>query len=187
MISRTGFSGERGYEIFASAENVGPIWDGILEHGKSEGIMACSFNCIDMIRVEAALLFYPFDMNENHSPWELGLGFAVSKNKAADYRGKEACLALQGKDKIKNYGVVADSDEPMDFDAEVSVDGKKIGIVTAPMYSTVLGQSLAMVHIEPEYAKPDIKVEIKGEKVSASGTTHPVPFYDPDKKKRSGG
>ena len=63
---------------------------------------------------------------------------------------------------------------------------KKIGIVTAPMYSTVLGQSLAMVHIEPEYARPGVEVEIKGENVSCSGTTHPVPFYDPDKKNRTG-
>ena len=53
------------------------------------------------------------------------------------------------------------------------------------MYSTVLNQSLAMVQIKPEYAKTGVKVEIKGESVSCTATTHTLPFYDPEKKKRS--
>ena len=185
MISRTGFSGERGYEIFASADNVVPIWDAILERGKSEGIIPCSFNCLDMLRVEAALLFYPYDMNEKHSPWELDLGFAVAKNKEADFRGKAACFARKGNEKIKNFGVVADSDQAVELEAGVFADGERIGEVTAPMYSTVLKQSLAMVQINPPYAKPGVKVEIKGETLSCTATTHSLPFYDPEKKKRS--
>jgi aminomethyltransferase len=185
MISRTGFSGERGYEIFASADNIVPIWDAIVDQGKPEGIIPCSFNCIDMIRVEAALLFYPYDMNESHSPWELDLGFAVAKNKEADFRGKDACFARQGKEEIKNFGVVADSDQAVELGAGVFADGERIGDVTAPMYSTVLNQSLAMVQIKPEYAKAGVDVEIKGDQLSCSGTTHTLPFYDPDKKKRT--
>ncbi|MEX2523681.1 MAG: aminomethyltransferase family protein [Gammaproteobacteria bacterium] len=185
MISRTGYSGERGYEIFASADHIVPIWDAILEHGKSEGIIPCSFNCIDMVRVEAALLFYPYDMREEFSPWELELGFAVAKNKEADFRGKEACFARKGKEKIKNFGVIADSDQALELEAGVYVDGKQIGQVTAPIYSTVLKQSLAMVQIDPEYAKPGVKVEIKGEEQSCIATTHTLPFYDPEKKKRT--
>ncbi len=84
LISRTGYSGERGYEIFSKADDVVAIWDAILEQGKSVGIIPCSFNCIDTIRVEAALLFYPYDMTEENTPWEVGLGFAVSKKKAGD-------------------------------------------------------------------------------------------------------
>lgn len=185
MISRTGFSGERGYEIFASADNVVPIWDAIVEQGKSEGIIPCSFNCLDMLRVEAALLFYPYDMSEKHSPWELDLGFAVARKKEADFRGKAACFASQGKEKIKNYGIAADTDQAVDLEAGVFADGERIGEVTAPMYSTVLNKSLAMVQIKPEYAKPGVKVEIKGETVSCTATTHAVPYYDPGKKKRS--
>jgi aminomethyltransferase len=185
MISRTGYSGERGYEIFAGSDDIVPIWDAILEHGKSEGIIPCSFNCIDMIRVEAALLFYPYDMREEHSPWELDLGFAVAKNKEADFRGKAACFARQGKERIKNFGVVAASDQAVELGAGVFADGKRIGEVTAPMYSTVLNQSLAMVQIEPRYAKPGVKVQIKGKELSCAGTTHTLPFYDPEKKKRT--
>jgi aminomethyltransferase len=185
MISRTGYSGERGYEIFASADNIVPIWDAILEQGKPEGIIPCSFNCIDMIRVEAALLFYPYDMREEHSPWELDLGFAVAKNKEADFRGKAACFAKKGNEKVKNFGVVADSDQAVELGAGVFADGERIGEVTAPMYSTVLKQSLAMVQVKPPYAKPGVKVEIRGKEMSCAATTHILPFYDPEKKKRT--
>ena len=185
MLSRTGYSGERGYEIFCKADDVGPIWDAILENGESSGIIPCSFNCIDMIRVEAALLFYPYDMTEDNTPWEVGLGFTVSKNKKAQYRGKEGLMASIGDEKIKTYGVIAECDTALDGEAEVFADGERIGKVTAPMYSTLSNQSLAMVQLEPSFARPDVAVEVKGPNTSCAATTHPLPFYDPDKGKRT--
>jgi aminomethyltransferase len=185
MISRTGYSGERGYEIFAAADNVVPIWDAILDNGKSSGIIPCSFNCIDMIRVEAALLFYPYDMHEEYTPWEVGLGFAVSRNKQADYRGRENVLAARGKEKIKTFGVIADADTAVDADAEVRLGGRKIGVVTAPMYSLLSGKSYAMVQLEPASAEPGIEVEIHGENLTCPAITAKIPFLDPKKEKRS--
>ena len=185
LISRTGFSGERGYEIFAKGKDVGPIWDAILEHGRPVGVLPCAFNCIDAIRVEAALLFYPFDMDENNTPWEVGLGFAVSKKKQGDYRGKEALMAAVGKEKIKVYGVVADSDTAVDAEAELFQGDRKVGRVTAPNYSPILNQSLALVQIEPSLAKPGVKLEMRGPSATCTATTHGLPFYDPDKSNRS--
>jgi aminomethyltransferase len=185
MISRTGYSGERGYEIFAKADDVVPIWDAILENGKSQGIIPCSFNCIDAIRVEAALLFYPYDMTEENTPWELGLGFAVSKKKAADFRGKEAVMQSIGKEKIRTFGIIADCDSAVDAEAEVYQDGEKVGIVTAPVFSPILKKSIAMVQLKPELAQAGIKLEVKGENVSCSATTSEIPFLDPTKEKRS--
>ena len=75
--------------------------------------------------------------------------------------------------------------EAVEFGAGVFADGERIGEVTAPMYSMVLNQSLAMIQIKPSYARPDVKVEIKGETLSCTATTHTLPFYDPDKKKRN--
>ncbi len=185
MISRTGYSGERGYEIFAKASNVVSIWDAILEHGKSRGIIPCSFNCIDAIRVEAALLFYPYDMNEKNTPWEVNLGFAVSKNKKADYRGKHAVMQSIGKEIIKTFGVIADCESAVDADAEVFHNGKKVGVVTAPVFSPIMHKSLAMVQLQPELAKQGIHLEIKGGNTSCSAITSEIPFLDPSKQKRS--
>jgi len=185
MISRTGYSGERGYEIFAKADDIVLIWDAILENGKSEGIIPCSFNCIDMIRVEAALLFYPYDMSEKDTPWDVGLGFAVAKDKLGDYRGKEACMAAMGKETTTSWGIIADSEQAVDVDAEVFDGDKKVGFVTAPCYSTIMNASIAMVRIDKEYAKPDISLEVRGENVRCSAKTSSMPLLDPDKGKRT--
>ncbi len=185
LISRTGYSGERGYEIFAKADDVVPIWDAILEEGKAVGIIPCSFNCIDAIRVEAGLLFYPYDMMEDNTPWEVGLGFAVSKKKAASYRGKEAVMQSKGKEKIRTFGVIADCDEAVDADADVLQGGEKVGVITAPVFSPVLNKSLAMAQLRPDLAQAGIKLEIKGENVSCTATTAEIPFLDPTKQKRS--
>jgi len=184
LISRTGFSGERGYEIFAKAEDVVPIWDAILEHGRPAGVIPGSFNCIDAIRVEAALLFYPFDMDESNTPWEVGLGFAVSKKKQGDYRGKQACMDSIGKENIKVCGIVANIDTAVDADAELFHGDRKVGKVTAPNFSPVLNQSLALVQVDAALAEPGTKVEVKGPNTSCSATIHSLPFYDPNKGKR---
>lgn len=185
MISRTGYSGERGYEIFAKAEVVGEIWDNILSKGKAEGILPCSFTVLDMVRVEANLLFFGFDMTEEDTPWDVGLNFVVSKNKEADYRGKAAIMASMKKQKTTTFGLIADCDEALDYDAEVYADDKKIGKVTAPLYSTVMNKSLAMFRVELEYAKPGIEVEVRGENITCKATTASVPLYDPKKSKRT--
>jgi aminomethyltransferase len=186
MISRTGYSGERGYEIFAKAADVGNIWDAILAQGKADGIIPCSFNCIDMIRVEAALLFYPYDMNEANTPWELGLGFAVSKNKEADFRGKAEVLASENDLKIRTYGIEVDADEAVADDSAVIHNGNVVGKVTAAVYSQQSGRSLAMVQIDPSLATPGNDVEIKGENGSWKATTAAMPLLDPDKRKCAG-
>ena len=90
MISRTGYTGERGYEIFCKANDVGLIWDSILEKGASMGIIPAAFSALDMLRVESYLLFYPYDNSEMHpfeneaagdTLWELGLDSLYPKIK----------------------------------------------------------------------------------------------------------
>ena len=76
-LSRTGYSGERGYEIFADAAVIGDIWDRLV----AAGVMPCSFTALDKVRIEAGLLFYGYDMTEANTPWEVGLGFAIAKAK----------------------------------------------------------------------------------------------------------
>ena len=90
-LSRTGYSGEKGYEIFADAAVIDDIWDKLVDNG----VMPCSFTALDKVRIEAGLLFYSYDMTEDNTPWEVGLGFAVSKNQGS-FRGKDAVMAAKG-------------------------------------------------------------------------------------------
>jgi aminomethyltransferase len=183
LISRTGFSGERGYEIFAKGADIVHIWDNILAKGKAVGILPCSFNCLDLIRVESGLYFFPYDMTEENDAWECGLDFAVSLNKQADYRGKAALMARRGKEKMKLYGIIANTDKAMESGAEIYIDGRKAGKITQGMYSTLMKKSLAIAQLDPQYAKDGIKLEVSGTKLKCSATTHALPFDDPERKK----
>ncbi len=178
IVSRTGYSGERGYEIFATAEHVGDIWDQIVGNGASEGIAPCSFTCLDKIRVEAALLFYPYDMTEETSPWEVGLNWAMSKD--TDYRGREAALALKGKEKIMVAGIVADHDDALAGGEKLMLDGREVGVVNSPVYSHRMQKSLALVHVAPEASAPGTKLRVEGD-ISCGATVEATPFHDPQK------
>jgi glycine cleavage system T protein (aminomethyltransferase) len=184
ILSRTGYSGERGYEIFAGAEHITDIWDQIVDKGKSIGIMPCSFSCLDKIRVEAGLLFYPYDMTEKNSVWEVGLGWAMSR-KGADYRGKDAAMALQGKDKVAVVGIVAKHDTALAGGEKLTLNGTEVGVVNSPVYSHRMGKSLALAHVTPEAAAPGTALRVEGD-ITCDATVGSLPFYDPDKTRTHG-
>jgi aminomethyltransferase len=178
-ISRTGYSGERGYEIFAKAKEVVDIWEKILENGKSEGIIPCSFTCLDKIRVEASLLFFPYDMTQENTPWEVGLNWAISKN--GTYRGKDACAAAKGQEKITFGGVSIDHDDALVGGETLWLAGQEVGVVNGPVWSHRMNKSLALVHLKPEASSPGTKLDVRGDGIETTATVESVPFHDPDK------
>ena len=178
-ISRTGYSGERGYEIFANADVVVDIWDKILEKGKDIGIRPCSFTCLDKIRIEAALLFYPYDMTKANSPTEVGLEWAVSKTGTS--RGMDAAAALIGKEKIKFCGIEVDHDDALGGGEALLLDGVEVGVVNSPAYSHRMGKSLALVHLAPNASAPGTKLQVKGDGIDTTAVVGVTPFHDPKK------
>lgn len=188
IVSRTGYSGERGYEIFATGAVVGAIWDNILEAGSSEGVLPCSFVCLNVIRIESALLFHPFDMSEEQTPWEAGLGWSVAKSKG-DYIGKAACEASKGNERMIFSGIVADADvavgEPIAGGEKIFAGGEEVGRITASLYSNRLKKSVALCYLKPGSSKIGTKVEVQGA-VNCSATVSALPFYDPERLKPRG-
>ena len=182
ILSRTGYSGERGYEIFADQGDIVYLWQSILEVGQPEGVMACSFNCLDKIRIEAALLFYPYDMSEVNTPWEVGLGWSISRKKAA-FMGREALFAAEGKEKVKFAGIsCASTTEVLEAGATLHLNGEEVGLVNSPAYSHRMKKSLALVHLRPGIAEGSV-LQLKGEKQSHDVTVEPLPFHDPKKSR----
>ena len=180
MISRTGYSGERGYEIFVGAEGVADVWDSILDLGKDEGIVPCSFSALDKVRVEAALLFYGYDMTTEITPWEVGLGWAVSRKKG-DFRGKERVFASEGKEKINFISLNVDHNEALEGGELININGKNVGVVNSPVWSHRMNMSLALGHIEPRYSAKGTKVRISGNNVDTTAVITELPIYDPQK------
>lgn len=193
MISRTGYTGERGYEIFCKAEDAPEVWDTILSEGASMGIIPACFSTLDWLRVESYLVFYPYDHSQMYpftddppgdSLWELGLDFTVSPGKTG-FRGAEQHFLLKGKERFKIFGVHIEGDKAAESGDELFANGKKVGTITYGMYSPILKKSLAMARIETPFAKQGTPLEVRGKNVKAKGIAHTLPFYDPEKTRRT--
>ncbi len=193
MISRTGYTGERGYELFCKGEDAGLIWDTIVAEGASMGIIPCSFSVLDWLRVESYLVFYPYDHSEMYpfpddppgdSLWELGLDFTVSPGKAG-FRGAEQHYLLKGKERFKIFGVLVEGDSATDSGDELFADGKKVGTITFGMYSPLVKKSMAIARIDTPFAVHGTPLEVRGKNVRAKAIAHSIPFDDPKKTKRT--
>ena len=181
-LSRTGYSGERGYEIFASAAVVGDLWDQILGHGEAMGIMPCSFASLDKVRIEAALLFYGYDMTDEHTPWEVGLGFTVNRNKG-EFRGREAVLASEGQERFVAAGIAVDHDDALVGGEVLKLGGSDVGVLNSPCWSHRLNKSLALVHLQPHAAAPGTELEVCSDDFNGSARVEATPFFDPTKSR----
>jgi aminomethyltransferase len=193
MISRTGYTGERGYEIFCRGQDAPQIWDTIVAEGKEMGIIPTRFTTLDMLRVESYLLFYPYDNSqkypfENEGPgdtlWELGLDFTVSPGKTG-FRGAEEHYRLKGKERFKIFGVLLEGDKPADEGAPVYRDGKKVGVVTCAMYSPLVKKSMGIARLDVDCAEQGTPLEIRNESGTVKAIAHTLPFDDPKKLKRT--
>ncbi len=193
MISRTGYTGERGYEIFCRAEDAPAIWDRVVAEGREMGIVPASFTALDWLRVESYLLFYPYDNSQMYpfadeepgdTLWELGLDFTVSPGKTG-FRGAEEHARLKGKERFKIYGVIADTDKVLDAGDELFADGKPVGVVTCGMYSRQTKRSLAIARLAVGAAKDGVPLTVRGKTVECKAAAHSLTFDDPGKTKRN--
>ena len=193
MISRTGYTGERGYEIFCRAEDSIAIWDRILAEGEAMGIVPASFTALDWLRVESYLLFYPYDNSQTYpfadeppgdTLWELGLDFTVSPGKTG-FRGAEEHARLKGRERFKIFGVIAETDEVLEAGDALHDGDRPVGLVTCGMYSRQTRRSLAIARMSVDVAREGTPLEVRGKSVRCSAVAHPIAFDDPEKKKRT--
>jgi aminomethyltransferase len=192
MISRTGYTGERGYEIFCKAADAPLIWDTILEMGRPMGIVPCAFTALDWLRVESSLLFFPYDNSEmfpfanekaGDTLWELGLDFTVSPGKKG-FRGAEEHERLRGRERFKIFGVLIASDKAAASGDTLWQNGKQVGVITCAMYSRLVGRSMAIARMDVACATVGTRLEVRGS-IETIATAEALPFDDPSKSKRT--
>lgn len=194
MISRTGYTGERGYEIFCRGKDAVHLWDNILEKG-GDDVRPTQFSTLDMLRIESYLLFYPGDNSETFpfddepcgdTLWELGLDFTVSPDKEG-FIGSENHYASKGKERFKIFGVqLSDSMDQMEMFARVMHEGKDVGVITYGLSSELNKYSVAIARLSPEAAKAGTKLTVvQPDGTELAATAEEMPFYDQDKSIRT--
>lgn len=178
-LARGGYSGERGYEVFCTRADAAFFWDKILDVGKPFGLMPVSWTCLDIVRVESSLLFFPFDMTHGDTtPWEVKADWTVDLSKP-DFIGKAALVATKGKERSVITGLEVWHSEAITPLAKVLVGGKEVGTVTSTVYSQHLMKSLAMAQVEKPFTALGTTVEIIDSGKSYKATVVQMPFYDP--------
>ena len=210
-ISRTGYTGDLGYEIWLNPNDALSVWDMLNNKGKSFGITPTGLHALDISRIEAGLILLDVDYissrhaiikNRNSTPYELGLGWAVKMNKK-DFIGKRA-LELEQKPKWRFVGIEIDWDGLESHFRDVGLppglphtawrtstplykDNKQIGYATSGTWSPILKKYIALAHVKSDYSEngTQLHFELKVEhfrKLTPAKVVN-TPFFDPERKR----
>lgn len=169
LISRTGYTGEDGFEVYTVPEEIEKIWHKLLEIGEEEGLKPAGLGCRDTLRFEACLPLYGNELSQDITPLEAGLGFFV-KLKKTGFIGKEALLKQKEQGlKRKSVGFeVKDRGIPR-HGYEVTACGEKIGVVTTGYFSPTLKKNIGLALIDSKYSElgTEIEIVIRGKALKA--------------------
>ena len=178
LVSRTGYTGEDGFEIYCESSHAVSLWNEILQAGSEVGVLPCGLGARDTLRFEATLALYGQELSAEISPLEAGIGFAVKLNKEEDFIGK---MALKQQKEVgvprKLVGIeMIDRGIPR-HGYHVYQDGLKIGEVTTGTQSPTLNKNIGLALVMTEHSALEtlIEVEIRGKRLKAKVVS--TPFY----------
>jgi aminomethyltransferase len=205
IISRSGYTGELGYELYTPAEDAGPLWEYLLQTGREFGLQPYGVAAMQSLRLEKALVLYGNDVNENYTPFHVGLDRWIRFDKR-EFIGREALLRVQEQglaerwvglvlespipaayaDKIYSIGDVGSFREKIFSGSEAGeyrdsliASGQDVGYITYSARGHTVGKMLAMAYVDVRYAWPgcNLLVDINGRLTSAKVAA--TPFFDP--------
>jgi aminomethyltransferase len=177
LISRTGYTGEDGFELFVESGRVGDVWDAILAEGRSEGVLPAGLGARDATRLEAALRLYGNDMDETVNPYEAGLGWTVKLAKG-EFIGRDALAKVKADGPRRS--LVGLKTQPGDIPrhgAAVSHEGRRTGVITSGTHSFFLGHPIALALLEGPSLRVGEKLTIEVRGREAPAEVVKLPFY----------
>ena len=179
IISRTGYTGEDGFEIYASHAFTNEVWDKLVGSGE---VKPCGLGCRDTLRFEVGLPLYGDELTDEITPLEAGLGMFAKLDK--DFIGRDALVVQKAEGlKRKIVGIELKDKAIPRHGYPVEVDGKVIGEVTTGYNSISTGKSVCMAMLDIDYTKLDTEVEVRIRKKVFPGVVTKKRFYDKNYKK----
>ena len=161
VISRTGYTGELGYEVMCHPRDCTEIFDAIWEAGQDHGLKPIGLEALDMLRIEAGLIFAGYDFSDQTDPFEAGIGFTVPlKSKPDDFVGRDALIRRKENPMRKLVGLEIDSNVDVGHGDCIHIGRAQIGEVTSSMRSPLLGKNIALARIDVAHASAGTEVEI---------------------------
>ena len=173
LVSRTGYTGEDGFELYCANADAPALWNALLEAGKDDGLIPCGLGARDTLRLEAAMPLYGHEMDDTVTPFETGLGWAVKMQKD-DFIGR-AALAGNEQPARRRVGIEITGRGIAREHCDVYLDGKKIGVTTSGTHCPYLGKAVAMALIDGPAQDGALTVDVRGRRIEAKFV--PLPFY----------
>ena len=184
VVTRTGWSGEVGYEIYLRDGSRGvELWDRVMEAGRDLGITPTGPS--DIRRIEAGILNYGIDMTLENNPYEVGLGWQVDHDQEGDFIGREALARIAREGPKRKLAGVEIRGDPLDLNMTrwpVHRHGGEIGFVTSAVYSPRLGRNIGYAMVPAAAAELGTRVGVTTPDGERDATVVPRPFVDPDKE-----
>jgi aminomethyltransferase len=175
-VSRTGYTGEDGFELYVAAADAPGLWDALLAAGAGDGLIPCGLGARDTLRLEAGLRLYGQDMDDTTDPYSCALAWTVKLQKG-DFIGSNALKELDPSHPPRRFvGITLEGRAIARHGQQVLVDGEPAGDVTSGTYSFTLDHSIATASLDGD-VPPDaaLTVDIRG--TAAAATVVPLPFY----------
>lgn len=188
LVSRTGWSGERGYEIFLRDQRYGDqLWEMIMDKGRKFEIAPCAPSTIR--RIEGAMLSYGADMRGDDNPFELGLARLVDLDQASNFIGKQALIEAKAKGVSRSLCGIKIDGEAIEGNEDwwnIFSGKSRIGTVRSAIHSPRLKQNIALAMVDVQYAAPGSNFEVATPWGGRKAEVVETPFYDPNKTLATG-
>ena len=175
-VSRTGYTGEDGFELYVDSADAGGVWDVLLATGAEVGLLPCGLGARDTLRLEAGLRLYGQDMDEETDPYSCGLGWTVKLEKG-DFVGAGALRAIDPKHPPRRFiGLQLAGRAIARHGNTVTATRRSAGFITSGTFSFTLGYSIATALVDSDLpAQTPLAIEIRGTSVPAERVR--LPFY----------
>ncbi|MBL9034731.1 MAG: aminomethyltransferase family protein [Rhodospirillaceae bacterium] len=185
ILSRTGYTGELGYEVFCHPKDALAVFDAVNAAGKPHGLVPAGLEALDMLRIEAGLIFAGYEFCDQTDPFEAGIGFAVPlKSKTEDFVGRAALIRRKEHPQRTLVGLNIDDNEVAAHGDGVFVGRAQVGVVTSGTRSPILKKTIALARLDVTHAALGTAVEIgklDGRMKRLPARVARFPHYDPDK------
>lgn len=187
LVSRTGYTGELGYEVFCHPKDGAEVWDAVMQAGAPHNITPLGLEALDMLRVEAGLIFANYEFTDETDPFEAGIPFTVPlKSKTDNFIGRDALIKRKENPQRTLVGLELEGDEMAAHGDCVRMGRQQVGVITSAVRSPKLSKNLALCRLSVEHADNDTEVEVgklDGHQKRLLAKVVPFPFYDPDKSR----
>ncbi|AYF03148.1 DUF1989 domain-containing protein (plasmid) [Paracoccus yeei] len=187
VVSRTGYTGELGYEIFCHPKDGAEVFAAVAEAGAPHGIKPMGLAALDLLRIEAGLIFADYEFTDQTDPFEAGIGFTVPlKTKPDDFIGREALIRRKENPRWKLVGLEIDSRIPAHHGDCLHIGRAQVGEVTSAMWSPLLDRQIALARVDVTHAAEGTEIEVgklDGQQKRLPARITAFPHYDPKKER----